>query len=376
MEKKIREVKYPKELEEMDKRNYEYKILIMLKNNDFCLWGDFRTDSLSIPESSLNNTLKLMQTRGHLIKAPKRRYEITEAGEIRIKEIKSFDKQIIYPSEELLIKMSKEHKILWMVINNEYCQWGDLDDKRLGLSKGSLSTYRKRLIDKEMIEPIIVRGLRYTVYKPKPEGKREYTRMLKLYEYDPETIRKEQVKRFREISKENEYFFKEHNIDDFQVKYRFKKYRMLLDYSEYRKVFRIQEPYNLMLLYLSINHPDNHSKNVNEYWCNAVEFCNLYNIEINYLNYYIQEALNEDLSGIKIFSLQLDKDVFLYFHDKEKLGKILKAIIEEYFEENIKIVITDTAVEKEIKTSFTERDIEAITYLVIEKHKLFERELK
>ena len=380
MSTKKRNLIYPKELV---KGNYEFKILWMLKNNEYCLWSDFRASPLNIPESTLSEYLKLLKNRNHLKKESKilsendkqikkTLYSSTREGDNRLIELEAFDRNVVYPSEELLISMNKEEKILWMVNNNDFCQWRDLSDERLDISSGSLSKYVNRLKDRDLIKKVPIRGLRYDRYEPTYEGKREYSKILKVYGIDQETRRLETLKRFKEINNEIGYFFEEYNIDDPTISYRFKKYRFLLDYTEYRRIFRTENQYYQTLLYLSINHPSNFENSTS-----PSDFCERYKIKQDKLVYYLSELEDETLIHFKFFVLSLGKEIKLYFHEKEKIGEMLNSLVEEYLEANVQLISEETSIQKkEVNSSITEDDIYSIIDLITRKHHISDTQLR
>ena len=70
------------------------------------------------------------------------------------------------------------------------------------------------------------------------------------------------------------------------------------------------------------------------------------------LKHFLSELLEEELVPFKIFTLKLGGSINLYFHEKEKIGKMLKSAIEDYFEKNVSLPLKAIDGENEKKTSF------------------------
>ena len=125
-----------------------------------------------------------------------------------------------------------------MLNKNNFCVWGNFVDERLNIPKSTLSDKLKDLQDKEYLEKVILKGISKPVYKIRPKGRKEFIDILKKFKFDPETIRNETIKRIEEISFENKSFFDEYGISDKNIQYQFKKYKLLLNHTDYRKLFQ------------------------------------------------------------------------------------------------------------------------------------------
>ena len=91
-----------------------------------------------------------------------------------------------YPSEEILNpsklkKKNYDHIILWMLANNESCEWSNFERKPLEIPISTLSRHFTKLIMQGYIEKL-TRG----TYKITPQGKKNfssYQKKVKRNEY-------------------------------------------------------------------------------------------------------------------------------------------------------------------------------------------------
>ena len=74
-------------------KNYEYIILWMLNENDYCEWADFtieiKPDQAMIKESTLSGYLTRLMDKDYVLKPKRNHYEITPKGKKRLMELKS-----------------------------------------------------------------------------------------------------------------------------------------------------------------------------------------------------------------------------------------------------------------------------------------------
>jgi len=370
---------YPKDLEQ---RNPEFNILLLLSvNKNGCEYSDLLNEKMKISESSVNRYLRKLKRDLYIQKEninPKGEgelnvYKITSYGLERLEKIKLLEYPPEFPPEEYITQFEHKEKIIYMLNKNSFCVWGNFIDDRLNIPKSTLSDKLKNLRDKEYLEKTILKGVSKPVYRILPKGRKEFIDILKKYKFDPETIRNETIKRIEDISFENKTFFEKYGISDKNIQYQFKKYKLLLNYTDYRKSFRSDKYFNLTLLFLANNHP-NHSKRS---FLTEEEFCNRFELKKENLKHFLSELLEEELVPFKIFSLKLEDDINLYFHEKEKVGKMLKSVIEDYFEKNVSLLPLEVMDDKEERiSSFTETDLVSIVNLVLEKHRLFKGTLR
>ncbi|GAH33612.1 unnamed protein product, partial [marine sediment metagenome] len=110
-----------------------------------------------------------------------------------------------------------------------------------------------------------------------------------------------------------------------ELKFRFLNNILKLDYSE-AKDFVIEEEFNKIILFLSINHPD--------YYPNYVspeDFSLNYGIKKTTLDFFIDKIVEEnDIYPIKFFKILSEDDKVYYFQVNGELEKILSAIVEKH----------------------------------------------
>ncbi|MFX1571460.1 MAG: hypothetical protein ACFFB0_01825 [Promethearchaeota archaeon] len=107
VKKKKRTLSYPPEIM-LKSRNYDHWILWMLYNNNYCKWADFLAEPLSINQSSLSKTMKLMIRNGYVGKDDdKKEYRITQVGKSeysRMLQYYDLDRQTILEEESKRIE--------------------------------------------------------------------------------------------------------------------------------------------------------------------------------------------------------------------------------------------------------------------------------
>ncbi len=300
-------------------RNFELIILWMLNENKMCRWADFRK---FISEGTLSKYLNRLKDQGFL-KYSYNKYEITPVGKDRFSELLTYheepDFQIKYPPDIIKNKRNYKHIVLWMLTNNELLTWSDFREEPLKINSTALSKSLSSLKDKDFIEKAD------GGYKVTPLGKSEYFRILRLYDLDRQSILEEESKRIEEITEKTSKFFNNYKIEDDELKYRFLNHILKLNYSKVESMLKDEEDFNKILLFLSINHPNQYPD-----YLSPDEFSLKYNIEITTLNYYIQEIVDNQLFQIKFFTLKDEQGGLYYFQKNEAIEKILNAIVEKY----------------------------------------------
>lgn len=300
-------------------KNFEHIILWMLSNNKSCKWSDF---TKKISDSTLSYYLKQLRTVGHVEKVERNKYIITDIGRERFYELSrdtSEEKKLNYPPELILKKgRNYDHWILWMLYNNNSCRWSDFIEEPLQINSSSLSKninllLNQRLIKKEDKE-----------YKITQKGKLEYSEMLKFYDLDRQSILKEETKRIEEVTKKTIGFFEKFDIENAYVKFRFLNNVLKLDYTRVKDLLT-EEEFDKILLYLSLNHPNQYPHSIS-----SKEFSNEYNIKLSTLNFFVDKIVEEDFYPVKFFKLEEEGDKTYYFQANEKLEKVLRAITEDH----------------------------------------------
>lgn len=95
-----RKLSYPPKVI-LAKRNYDHTILWMVYNNNYCKWGDFLEEPLSINQSSLSKNMNKLMEKIFVIKADKE-YRITRLGKSEYSKMLTYydlDRQSILEEE-------------------------------------------------------------------------------------------------------------------------------------------------------------------------------------------------------------------------------------------------------------------------------------
>jgi len=301
------------------KPNYEFIILWILNNNDVCTWANLKE---KITHSTLSNYLNRLKDRGYIKKSTFNQYKITSTGKDRyyeLSEAKQKKRKLSYPPDAILRRRNYDHWILWMVSNNNYCKWSDFSEPPLSINQSSLSKHLNSLLDKEFVRK------EEKNYRITRLGKTEYSNLLRLYDLDRQSILEEESKRVKEITKSTTSFFKEYNIEDIDIKFRFLNNKLKLPYEKVKSTLDSEEAYDKVLLYLSINHPDRFP-----HYLSPEAFSKKYNINLIKLNFVILRIVEENIFPTKFFKLDLASGKTFYFQVNEKLERMLNAIVEDH----------------------------------------------
>jgi len=301
------------------KPNYEFIILWILNNNDVCTWANLKE---KITHSTLSNYLNRLKDRGHIKKSTFNQYKITSTGKDRyyeLSEAKQKKRKLSYPPDAILRRRNYDHWIMWMVSNNNYCKWSDFSEPPISINQSSLSKHLNSLLDKEFVRK------EEKSYRITRLGKTEYSNMLRLYDLDRQSILEEESKRITEITKSTTSFFKEYNIEDIDIKFRFLNNKLKLPYEKVKSTLNSEEEYDKVLLYLSINHPDRFP-----HYLSPEAFSKKYNINLIKLNFVILRIVEENIFPTKFFKLDLANGKTFYFQVNEKLERMLNVIVEDH----------------------------------------------
>lgn len=293
----------------------------MLNNNEECNWSDFLDEPLAFSLATLSKYMNLSITNGFVEKKEKGLYKITLEGRKRYFDLRfkdSFDRKLRYPPEIILKKRNYDHIILWMLYNNEFCNWKDFLEKPLLINHNSLSKNLKLLLEKGYVEND---NNKYRITKT---GESQYTKVLKKYDLDYQTILNEEIKRLEDIKEKTKNFLEKYEIDSDEVKIIFLDLINHLDYSKAESLLSSKEDYYKILLFFSVNHPIMYPD-----FISPEEFSSKFNIKINTLNFFIQQIVEENLIELKFFNLGINKDKNYYFRVDEKFEKMLNLIVDE-----------------------------------------------
>ncbi|GAH34662.1 unnamed protein product, partial [marine sediment metagenome] len=231
----------------------------------------------------------------------------------------SLETSLNYPPEVITKTREYDHWILWMLYNNVYCKWSDFIEPPLSINQSSLSKNLNILLDKEFVEK---NNREYRITK---DGESEYFKMLKNYDLDRQSILNEEIKRVEVITDKVSKFFDEYEIEDDEIRYRFLNMVLRLDYTKVEANLSDEVDFDKILLFLSINNPDNYPN-----YITAKDFALKYDIKLLTLNFFIEKIVEDKLYAIKFFKLNVDDKITYYIQAEERLEKVLSVIIEDY----------------------------------------------
>ncbi|MFX1281005.1 MAG: tetratricopeptide repeat protein [Promethearchaeota archaeon] len=349
------------------RKNNEHIILWLLKNNESVEWAHFLEDPISIPQSTLSNYLKDLQDEGYIEKVRRGVYKITSRGETRYNELsqtKDKKRSLNYPPKAITSKREYEHWILWMAYNNNFLKWSDFLEEPLAINQSSLSKSIKSLLNREAIRKNDDKEYRITRI-----GKAEYARMLRTYDLDRQSILNEESKRIGEITKKTIDFFEKYDITNSDIKFRFLNNVLTLPFEKLKGSLDTEEQFNKILLYLSMNHPNQYPA-----YISTNEFSERYNINKLDLEFNIRKIIEKDVYPTKFFKIETGKDKLYYFQANEKLEKVLSAITEDYITKFTYLNKLYESSSRETLTLTLESTVDAILNEICES--LFNEELK
>jgi len=293
----------------------------MLNNNDECNWSNFLEKPLEISLATLSKYMNILISNGYVEKKSKGIYVVTSEGRKRYVDLRfkdSFERKLRYPPEIILNKRNYDHIILWMLFNNDYCKWSDFLEKPLSINHHSLSKNLNLLLKKGFVDS---ENMEYRITK---SGEEQYNKMLEKYHLDYKTVLEEELGKIEDIKEKVKNFLKEYKIEDDDVEIIFLDLNNQLDYSKIENALPSKEDFYKILLFLSINHPNEYPE-----YISPENFSLKYNIKIATLNFFVQNITEENLFPISFFKLKFNGDKAYFFREDEKIDKILHLIVDE-----------------------------------------------
>ncbi|MFW9902316.1 MAG: tetratricopeptide repeat protein [Candidatus Thorarchaeota archaeon] len=301
--------------------NYDHIILWMLKNNKACKWSDFRQKPIEIPTGTLSRHLETLKRKGFVENFTRGYYRITSEGKIKFHELSSAKKitHKLNSPPKLMLKSGRNyaHWILWMIYNNNYCKRSDFLEKPLSINQSSLSKNLSLLIEKGFTSK---EDGKYIITKA---GKSEYSRMLQNYDLDRQTILEEEGKRIEEITQKTIDFFNKYNVKDKEIQFRFLNNNLKMDYEKVKPLLKDEEAFYKILLFLSINHPDQFLD-----FISSEDFSKSHKIKKTTLDYYTTEISEGKIYPLRFFKLIGPSGEEYYFQSDGRIEKILRVITE------------------------------------------------
>jgi len=301
--------------------NYDHIILWMLNNNKICRWADFCQKPIEIPPGTLSRHLETLKRKELVEKFTRGHYRITSEGKKEFHELSGAKKKVRklnYPPD-VILKSGRyySHWILWMVYNNKYCKRSDFLEAPLSINQSSLSKHLKLLVEKSFITK---EEGKYVITRA---GKSEYSRMLQNYDLDRQTILEEEGKRIEEITNKTIKFFRSFRINDKDIQFRFLNNILTLNYETVKPILKDEEVFHKILLFLSINHPDQYPN-----FISSEDFSKLYRIKKTTLDYYIDEISEGKIYPLRFFKLRQPSSEQYYFQSDGTLERMLRVITE------------------------------------------------
>ncbi len=305
----------------LKKPDYDHIILWMLNNNESCKWADFRQEPIEIPTGTLSRHLETLKRKGFVENFSRGHYRITSEGKKKFHELSSAEKKTRKPNypPKIILKSGRNYSdwILWMVYNNNYCKRSDFLEEPVFINQSSLSKNLSLLIEKELA---IKEDGKYIITRA---GKSEYSRMLKNYDLDRQTILEEEGKRIEEITKKTIKFFENYNIKEEDIQFRFLNNILRLDYEKVKPILKDEDTFHKILLFLSINHPDQYPN-----YISSEDFSEIYKIKKTTLDYYIDEISEGKIYPLRFFKLTQPSGEQYYFQSDGRLERIFRVITE------------------------------------------------
>ncbi|MFX0042063.1 MAG: hypothetical protein ACFE8L_04045 [Candidatus Hodarchaeota archaeon] len=306
----------------LERKDFEYIILWMLYNNEECEWSTFTQEPIELRLSTLSKYLSLLKGKEFVDRSSRGHYKITSEGRKRFLELskqRENKRNLIYPPAVIRRRRNYSHWILWMVYNNNYCKWDDFLKAPLSINNSSLSKNMNMLIEKG----IIIKEKKE--YRITQSGRLEYSRMLRNYDLDRQSILEEESKRIEGITKKTIRFFHKYKINDDNIQFRFLNNILKLDYTRVESVLSNEEDFHKILLFISMNHPNNYPDSIS-----INDFSDIYGIKRTKLEFFIDEILENEIYPIKFFELSVSPDKKYYFPENDKLETTLQATVEEH----------------------------------------------
>jgi len=294
----------------------------MLSNNEECEWSHFTEAPIKISQSTFSNYKNRLERKGYIENVRRGYYKITSSGKERfyqLSQAKEVERKLNFPPDVITDKRNYDHWILWMVYNNNSCRWPDFTSDPLSINQSSLSKNMNELIDGDYIRK---ENKEYFITE---KGKIHYSEILKRYDLDRQSILEEESKRIEEITRYTNSFFQDYEIQDENIKFRFLNNVLNLNYSEVENLIDDKDEFNKILLFLSLNHPDQYPE-----YISPENFALKFDIKLKVLEFFIEKIVEENFYPVHFFKIEVFPDKEYYFQSNGKLERILRAIVDEY----------------------------------------------
>ena len=304
-----------------EKKDFEYIILWMLNNNEECNWSVFLEKPLEISLATLSKYMNLLKREGYVEKVSKGLYKITLKGKKKYFDLRhkdSLSKDLKYPPDLIYKKRNYTHIILWMLYNNESCKWTDFLEKPLSINNHSLSKNLNSLIKQDFVK------INESNYQITELGEKEYSKILRIYNLDYQSILEEELKKLGRVRKNLADFFIKWNVGDEDVKIIFLDLINQFDYLKIKNSISSETDFHKIILFLSLN-------NITRYpeYITKEEFAKTYNLNIATLEFFLQKLLEERIFSIRFLEFNAGLHQKYYIRTGERFEQMMGLIIDE-----------------------------------------------
>jgi hypothetical protein len=205
-----------------------------------------------------------------------------------------------------------------MLYNNDSCKWSDFLEKPLSINSHSLSKNLNQLIKDGFVE---INESNYTLSKL---GQKEYSKILKIYNLDYQSILEEELRKVERDRVDLEDFFKKWNIDDDEIKIIFLDFFNNLEYAKIKETIASESDFHKLLLFFSFNNLARYPE-----YITPQKFSKNYEISQTALDFFLQQFLKGNNFPVQIFKFNVDREQTYYFRVGERIEKMIRLIIDE-----------------------------------------------
>jgi hypothetical protein len=205
-----------------------------------------------------------------------------------------------------------------MLYNNESCKWADFLEKPLSINSHSLSKNLNLLIKEDFVE------IDESNYRITKLGENEYSKILKIYNLDYQSILEEELKKVGRIRKDLADFFIKWKVVDEEVKIIFLDLVNQFDYLKVKNTISSETDFHKIILFFSLN-------NITRYpeYISIKEFAELYSLNITTLEFFLQKLIEDRMFSIQIFEFEVNNHKKYYLHAGERFEQMIRLIIDE-----------------------------------------------
>ncbi len=207
------------------------------------------------------------------------------------------------------------------------------DNKIKRMNKNTFHSHARELKKEGFIDSY--REGKNSYYIILPSGENELSRRLIDYKLDFETLLAIEEKKGKNLVNQLANFFRENQISNDKIKVQFLKLASIISFDKLKILFKTQDKFNKLLLFLVLNHP----KFYPEESISIVDFREKYNDLSNgiltkpEIEIFIQKVIDEREYGINFHKLVLPKrGIELYFTEKSEYGQIFQISVDTALE--------------------------------------------